>query len=241
MMKELLNVLALCLALAMLAACGGGNAAPAQGEESTPAAQSAEQSVEQPAEQSVVSQETDTMPAAYQEIIDQYVHALDEGLGMGDMMDAGLNYMLPGAAELEGTSVGYTVMDMDGDGVEELILAANSEDPFFHGMIFECFTLEGEQAVNRFSSAERNRYYNALDGKVLNVGSSSAFLSLWHLTTADGDATVLDGVEYDEVQFPDDPWMVFCNGEWEHVTEDVAEQRIGELEGMASDLELTEF
>lgn len=74
--------------------------------------------------------------------------------------------------------VGYALEDLDGNGVEELILATNSHGDFPY-VIYEVYTLQNGSAVCVTQSRARARYFMLQDGRFLMVGSSGAMYSNW--------------------------------------------------------------
>ena len=120
-------------------------------------------------------EETPTVLDAYATVIGEYCTALLDGWDAAQMMEAGLNYMAADSffdAPLE--DIGYTVTDLDGDGVEELAIGSRREDDFFGKMIFSLYTLDGSGApMLVFDGTERNRYYYAGGCKFANLGSSA--------------------------------------------------------------------
>ena len=110
----------------------------------------------------------------YAMVIGEYHAALSAGWDGAEMMEQGLNYMTVDsffANPLEET--GYAVTDVDGDGVEELVIGSLVEDDFFGKLIFSMYVLD-EEGVPRLilDSTERNRYYYAGDNRFANLGSS---------------------------------------------------------------------
>lgn len=84
--------------------------------------------------------------------------------------------------------VGYAMMDLDGDGTEELLIAgmdySNSGDP----CLFEIVTLQGGAPVSVARSTIRSRLYLMTDGKLLNEGSSGATSSNFSIMQYSGGA-----------------------------------------------------
>lgn len=75
--------------------------------------------------------ETPTVLEAYASVIGAYDTALDGSWDAAQMMEAGLNYMVADSffnAPME--DIGYAVMDLDGDGREELVIGSRLEDVF---------------------------------------------------------------------------------------------------------------
>lgn len=80
----------------------------------------------------------------------------------------------------DSSDLGFFVRDLDGDGVEELLIGAN--DPVnapCGGAIYDVYTLvtnkKGDVSVERtFFSTPRVRYYMTQNGRIYGVGSSGA-------------------------------------------------------------------
>ncbi len=108
---------------------------------------------------------------AYRSIIDKYRTAVKENWTGQQLTDAGMSIMVRDVAG----SVGYMVNDIDGDGVSELLIGSAAADDFYGKLVFALYTLdENGDAVQLFSSRERDRYYYAGDIRFANLGSSSA-------------------------------------------------------------------
>lgn len=189
-----------------------------------------------------------TEPPAQQEssgfasLIQRYAEAVAQNRDGAQMMEQGLNDMIPGCLEQdERAHVGYFLGDLNGDGKEELAIAASSESEFYTGLIFELYTMEGDDPVLLAASSDRNRWYYAGPGKLLNIASSGAAESGWYLCGADRALGFLDAVEYNAAQYPDDPWLRFTGSGWEHISANTADQAILDLSGMVRNLELISF
>lgn len=144
----------------------------------------------------------------FKAILDLYYTALSEGWGPSAMMENGLNYMLAYSEGDALQNIGFYVADMDGDGVEELAIGDRSENPFLLNMVYEFYVLQGDEAVERMSSSERNRYYFCDDNTVINVGSSNAMHSVTvYYRLENSDLCYLDAVIFDSKADPDHSWF----------------------------------
>ena len=116
-----------------------------------------------------------TLAPGYQNILDAYTEAIRDGWDGQRMMDAGLNFMVvQGGFADPGKDLGYAVVDLDGDGREELLIGTRVTDEFSGKMILSCYVLEdGEAPRLLFESWERNRFYYAGENRFANVGSSA--------------------------------------------------------------------
>lgn len=74
--------------------------------------------------------------------------------------------------------LGYTMMDVDGNGVQDLVLASDGYNMYPY-VIYEVYTLENGKAVSLLRSAARSRYFMLSDGRFLMEGSNSAVSSVW--------------------------------------------------------------
>lgn len=211
-MKKTVGILILIAAL-MLSGCSGAldrqpsetvsepqtqateaqtQATEAQTQDTVPVTESA---VTEPAEETGI-------PAAYGSILDAYAQAAREGWGPGTLAEKGMNWM---AADIfgdnPGQNLGYVVTDLDGDGLQELMIGATERvtDDFYGRLVLELYTLSADgSAVSLFSSMERDRYYSLGDNRFVHRGSSSASDSF--------DTTVaLENGALTDLGYADDP------------------------------------
>lgn len=112
--------------------------------------------------------------AAYSDTIAFYYDALND-LSSGSLTEEeeeelrGSIYMM-----LDCGSFGYTLLDLDGNGIPELIFATKTEDEFFGKMVLEMYTIKNGELFQVFRSWERNRYYYAGENRFAHEGSSGA-------------------------------------------------------------------
>lgn len=165
-----------------LAACGASTpAAPESAAPESPVSASEETA---PAQEEISPEPEETVPApeetpsveqAYAVVIGEYYTALEQRWNGAELMEDGLNYM---AADCYGDepleNLGYAIVDLDGDGVPELLIGPINADEFFDKMIFSLYTLD-ENGVNKlvFDGTERDRYYYAGENRFANQGSSA--------------------------------------------------------------------
>lgn len=160
-----------------LAACG--TSSPAAPESPTPAVEATspapQENTPEPEEAVPAPEETPTVEQAYAVVIGEYYTALEQRWNGAELMEDGLNYMAAdcyGDAPLE--NLGYAIADIDGDGVQELLIGTIKADEFYEKMVFSLYTLD-ENGINKlvFDGTERNRYYYAGENRFANLGSSA--------------------------------------------------------------------
>lgn len=179
-MKKLFSVLLiLALCLTAFTACGGKaepSPAPTAAPTAEPAAQpTAEPTVEPTAEPTAAPSEADPI-AAYADVFSTYTTLLTEGWGGEELMAHDLPLLIMycvGDAPFD--NIGYLLLDVDGDGTQELMTGTLASDEFYAPIVFEMYTLNPEGSVVRvFSSQERARYYLCDDNSFLFEGANSA-------------------------------------------------------------------
>lgn len=167
----------------MLCACGAGQPAAADtpaptqapvstSEPETPAPEASPEVTAAP-EVTPAASEVD-YGAAYSSVLTAYRDALAANAGEGDLMGAGLSILCIYAGEDKPACVGYCFADLDGDGVNELLIGQISGDEFTDKVIFDAYTLVDGAPVQLFQSRERARYYLCGDNTVALEGSSGA-------------------------------------------------------------------
>lgn len=82
--------------------------------------------------------------------------------------------------------LGYALQDLDGNGVQELILASDGYNSNYPNVIYEIYTLVNGNAVCVTKSAARERYFMCYDATFLMEGSSGAMYSSWVTYTFSG-------------------------------------------------------
>ena len=179
-MKKCFSILLiLTLCLTALSACGN-KTEPSPVPTAAPAAEPAaeptvEPTAEPAAEPSAAPVEADAT-AAYAGVFETYTTLLSEGWGGEELMAHDLPLLIMycvGDAPFD--NIGYLLLDVDGDGTQELLIGTTVDDPFYAPIVFEMYTLSPDGSVARvFSSQERARYYLCDDNSFLFEGANSA-------------------------------------------------------------------
>ncbi len=191
-MKKALLITLLIFALA-LSACGTAAKVP----EATPTAAP----TETPSAETAAPSQTPAGPdyeALYSEVLDSYRNFyLADPSNQTTDYDEDIGYTLDGCSMLTQyvDSVGYALIDLDGDGSDELIIACDDGSGDMPNIVFDLFTLVDGKPQRLLISWERSRGWINADGTVISQGSSSAADSQTCLETlADGKLTVTDCV-----------------------------------------------
>ena len=115
---------------------------------------------------------------------------------------------------------GFTFMDLDGDGIWELIIGAikNAEnDP----LIFEIWVLRNDEPVMVAQSGTDNRYYlqyareDDLWSVAYEAENNAANRATYYLQLVEGEFKVIQGVIFDAVTNENAPWFMTYDLDWD--------------------------
>ena len=156
----------------------------------------------------------------YKDILDMFYCKIDTGWdGTEDV--SWLYYQ--GGYEIESLAdVGYAFIDLDENGVSELIVT--STEAAQEGMIYDMYTYKDEKIIHLVTSGERFRYYLCDDNTIYFEGSGGALLSSWEKYRVDStieELKLIEVVEYDG--YTENPWHYGNNTEsMTNITEEEA-------------------
>ena len=117
-------------------------------------------------------------------------------------------------------NVGFTVMDLDADGIWELIIGAiqNAEqDP----LVFEIWALKNDEPVMLAQSGSHNRYYlqyaeeDDLWSVAYEAENGAANRAVYYLQLIEGEFHVIQGIVFDAVANENDPWFMAYDLDWD--------------------------
>lgn len=144
----------------------------------------------------------------YEPLLDIYRQAVREDWNPGQCAEKGISLMVGYYGEQYG-ELGYSMMDLDGNGIQELIITDGSR-------IFDLYTIiqdEETGPLQLFSAMERLEYHLLQDLNIYCQGSGGAALQYHTLYLLDGrELVVLEGYAYDADRDPNNPWY-FYDGE----------------------------
>ena len=223
MKKFILSVLVLTMILAPLAGCHNS-----QGEEpavpdadpttvlTTEPTQNTTEEVEDEIEAS-----THYIENVYPQQIARYYNAIsqqwDEMTYLdNDMSTLAAHYYNGKALD----NVGFTFMDLDGDGIWELIIGAimNAEK---NPLVFEIWKLQDGQPVMIAQSGSHNRYYlqyAQVDNKwtvAYEAENGAANHAVYSLELVNGEFKVIQGVVFDARADEENPWFMTSDLDWD--------------------------
>ena len=144
----------------------------------------------------------EAMPAAYQQVINKDITAITEGWDWAESENADICPMISNVSSL--SDLGYALMDLDGDGTDELIIADNGQ----RQVIYDLYSLVNGQLVHILSGGERNSYELRENSVILNTGSNGAASTDYVFYHVSGGQLVQDTlIRFDAMADENHPWF----------------------------------
>jgi hypothetical protein len=159
--------------------------------ETTPSAtQEAEETTEQPSTEYEVPQSAAANAGvdyftAYQSVFEDYETIFDGGWKADDYQSNDFPMQLiycMGDSPYD--NIGYTLVDLDNDGVQELLIGEASADPFYDCLLLQMYTLENGNVKKVLSSQESAWYQLCEDSTIALTDADSADVT--HYTYSNG-------------------------------------------------------
>lgn len=159
----------------------------------------------------------------YDEIIRQYYTGMISNWSMEEFSEKNLCYLA--GSEMGGAdNLGYHLADIDGDGIEELMIGATGENAYT-GMFYDLYTIVNDQRALVVSSGERDRYYLCVDDTVANEGSGGASNSVYnYYNLVSGQLELKEGVFLDAYSHPENPWFYTTTSTMEDYSNPISEE-----------------
>ena len=233
-MRKILLPAAVCLlSLALLAGCGNPQAElPVDTEPSTSPTESIAESTANPADETTpVETEEDVeyegdassyyIDVVYAQQIERYYTAISQQWDETACFDHELSPLVTSYYDGKPLdNVGFTFMDLDGDGIWELIIGAirNAEqDP----LVFEIWALKNDEPVMLVQSGSHNRYYlqyaeeDNLWSVAYEAENGAANHAVYYLQLFEGEFSVTQGIIFDAAADEENPWFMTYDLDWD--------------------------
>lgn len=229
MKKLLLTATTFLLILALLAGCSDPRTE--QPDNTTPSGSASMPTTEPAAETTPAATEEDIeyegdassyyIDVVYPQQIERYYTAVSQQWDDITYLDQEMSPLA--AYYYEGNAldnVGFTFMDLDGDGMWELIIGAilNAEqDP----LVFEIWTLKNDVPIMVAQSNAHNRYYlqyaeeDDLWSVAYEADNGAANHAVYYLQMCEGAFHVTQGIIFDAVANEKDPWFMTYDLDWD--------------------------
>ncbi|WP_027430183.1 hypothetical protein [Lachnospira multipara] len=242
MRNKKITGLLLCGALITLAACGKNDAKRDDKVDNSSTNVSVESTASVEDAKTSQSNESETkekeLNSAYKKIVDDTYTFISEFDGSQTISD-GQN----GIAEIVGneraygksvddikSEIGYILVDINSDGVDELIFAEKN-DLQENSRILAIYTLKNNKAVLLADGGIRDSYYLLNDNTIFNTGSGGASYTIWGLYEINSSNDALEATDFYFTEYNDakNDWY------WYHNTTGEYDKDASECLSLASD------
>ena len=137
-------------------------------------------------------------------------------------------------------TIGYTELDLDGDGTKELLLGSNDTDGDA-SHIYNVYTLVDGQMVQVLTGWDRNCYYLCQDNIIANEGANGAsnYCTTFYTYSA-GTLTLKESVYYNADKDADNPWFYSTSAAFDENGKSISESEVNAITD-AYDYQTLEF
>ncbi len=150
----------------------------------------------------------------YTAVLDAYRQAAEEHWDGERLDEAGLVLMLQWFEDAL-SGVGYALMDLNGDGADELLIGLVGEEDQAQS-VFALYGWDGSAPVLIFEGWYRNDYQLRADGTFFNWGSGSAYQSIQCIRYLDGlELLYAEGVYIDFLYDEEHPYFFSLDDDWD--------------------------
>ncbi len=167
--------------------------------------------------------------ALYKPVLDKYYKARQDmlaGTFEGFMEDIGICYLFN--YDTNAKMMGYTFVDINKDGVCELLIGIIGNISKRGSKIYDLYTIDNGEFIKVLTSGERDRYYLSTNNMFTNEGSNGADDSCWSAYSMNKNSiTYVEGFRYG------DGCILYSTDEEEfnkRVGEDISVERGYEIE-----------
>lgn len=139
----------------------------------------------------------------YEPLLETYRKAIRESWGPGDCAQQGISLMVGYYGDFV-KELGYTTMDLDNNGIQELIITDGTN-------IYDLYTIIQDETtgpLRLIDAMERIEYFLTEDNIIYCRGSGGAAVQYHSLyLLRDRDLVLMDGYAYDADRDPEHPWF----------------------------------
>lgn len=148
--------------------------------------------------------EQENIASSYANLLVLYGEAIQEDWDMETCQKKGISYLTASLEDIQ--DIGYTYIDLDGNGYEELIVSDGE-------LIYDLYTRQNDGVISLLSSGERIRYYLCENNVIAYEGSSGAASSIYSYSVVDGgELDCIELVNYNAEVDAENPWFHQAGG-----------------------------
>ena len=143
-------------------------------------------------------------------------------------------------------SYGYALIDLDGDGIREMITGhVDDKGQTTYGDIYDMYTIQNNKPLHVLSSTDRTRWYYCGKGQIYKVQATGTShngenATLYYLCKPNATLDLIEGVENTGITGVSS-YYIYENGAWKDVKRSETQQKIDYFKGLRKDYSMIPF
>ena len=178
----------------------------------------------------VISDSYDDM---YAVIFDNYHKALEESWDKEHLLEANISEkLIQFYGDGDGLEqVGYTLLDLNGDDLSELIVGITNQNPTMQNSILDIYTIENNQLIHVVSCQEEQTWYLCYDEagsyQIAMIESKDVDKKGWYYWfMQESHLIVGQAIIYDKDNLTNGPWFMAYDADWNSNDDEPIEKKL---------------
>lgn len=127
--------------------------------------------------------------------------------------------------------VGYTLLDLNGDGMSELIVGITNQHPTMQNSILDIYTIENNQLIHAVSSQEEQTWYLCFDEaggyQIAMLESKNVDKKGWYYWVMEESRLFVgQAIIYDKSNRSNGPWFMSYDSDWNSNNDEPIEKQL---------------
>lgn len=166
----------------------------------------------------------------YKKVLEKHKKALREKWDSKKLEKENMSYMYNLASKAGRKTIGYNYFDVNGDGIDELLIGEYSEEQK-QGVIYDIYTMVNRKPKHVVSGGDRNRYYVCDNSFICNeysIGAGESGTRVYTLLENSVELYPQVYFKYDIYENRSNPWFISYSvfeDKWENVSEKTYKER----------------
>lgn len=202
-----------------------------QKDETQNTTESSSSEVDRVIEDSIVI--SDSYDDMYAVIFDNYHKALEESWDKERLLEANISEkLLQFYGDGNGLEqVGYTLLDLNGDDMSELIVGITNQNPTMQNAILDIYTIENNQLIHVVSCQEKQTWYLCYDEagsyQIAMIESKDVDQKGWYYWfMQESHLIVGQAIIYDKTNRTNGPWFMAYDADWNSSDDEPIEKKL---------------
>ena len=184
--------------------------------------------------------------AIYADLIKTYAVGVLDNYDTPQLKQLDMSTALAPALTDPKDSYGYALIDLDGDGIREMITGhVDDKGQTTNGDIYDMYTIQNNKPLHVLSSSDRTRWYYCGKGQIYKTQATGTShngenATLYYLCKPNTSLDLIEGVE-NTGKNGVSSFYIYENGTWKDVDRSDAQQKMNYLMGLRKDYSMIPF